>query len=85
MNLYYWAPFLSKVATVNSVLNSASSLQRYSKNNIKTYIINDIKTLLCSDKYNIKKISLCGHSLGGPLCTMVLLDLLIGDSSLIIL
>lgn len=42
MNLYYWAPFLSKVATVNSVLNSASSLQRYSKNNIKTYIINVI-------------------------------------------
>jgi hypothetical protein len=43
----------------------------------KTYIINDIKYLLFSDKYNIKKISLCGHSLGGPLCTMVLLDLLI--------
>jgi len=31
MQIYYWCPFLSNVATINSVKNSASSLRRYSK------------------------------------------------------
>ena len=33
MQIYYWCPFLSNVATINSVKNSASSLKKYSKIN----------------------------------------------------
>lgn len=29
--VYYWAPFIDKVATVKSIINSASSLSKYSK------------------------------------------------------
>jgi glycosyltransferase involved in cell wall biosynthesis len=31
MQIYYWCPFLSNIATINSVRNSASSLRKYSK------------------------------------------------------
>jgi len=31
MNIYYWAPFISKVATTKAVLNSAISFKKYSK------------------------------------------------------
>tara|TARA_E500000178_G_scaffold12714_1_gene12235 strand:- start:5089 stop:6243 length:1155 start_codon:yes stop_codon:yes gene_type:complete len=41
MNLYYWAPFLSNVATVKAVLNSATGVKKYSKN-IKPHIINAV-------------------------------------------
>ena len=30
MQIYYWCPFLSNVATINSVKNSASALKKYS-------------------------------------------------------
>ena len=42
MNLYYWSPFLSEVATVKAVLNSAHSLSKYSRGNFKPYIINSV-------------------------------------------
>tara|TARA_X000000950_G_scaffold278491_1_gene369521 strand:+ start:16681 stop:17838 length:1158 start_codon:yes stop_codon:yes gene_type:complete len=42
MNIYYWCPFLSKVATVQAVLNSAISLKKYSKNQISPHIINAV-------------------------------------------
>ena len=42
MNIYYWCPFLSKVATVQAVLNSAISVKKYSKNKISPYIINTV-------------------------------------------
>lgn len=42
MNIFYWCPFLSKVATVNAVLNSAISLKKYSKNKINPHIINAV-------------------------------------------
>ncbi len=42
MNFYYWCPFLSEVATVKAVLNSAHSLTKYSKGIIKPYIINSV-------------------------------------------
>ena len=38
-SVYYWAPFTSKVATISAVINSAYSLNKYSKN-FETYIIN---------------------------------------------
>ena len=40
MNLFYWSPFLSKVATVRAVLNSAISVSKYSKKQMHPYIIN---------------------------------------------
>ena len=42
MNLIYWCPFLSKVATVRAVLNSAISVKQYSKNKLKPQIINSV-------------------------------------------
>ena len=39
MNFYYWSPFLSDVATVKAVLNSAISIKKYSRQ-INPYIIN---------------------------------------------
>jgi glycosyltransferase involved in cell wall biosynthesis len=30
-SIYYWSPFLSKIATINAVINSAHSMSRYSK------------------------------------------------------
>ena len=39
MNIYYWSPFISHVATVKAVINSASSLNYYS-NKYSTSIIN---------------------------------------------
>ena len=42
MNFYYWCPFLSEVATVKAVINSAHSLSKYSKDNLKVHIINSV-------------------------------------------
>ena len=42
MNLIYWCPFLSKVATVRAVLNSAISVKQYSKNKLNPQIINSV-------------------------------------------
>ena len=42
MNLFYWSPFLSKVATVKAVLNSAISVRKYSKKLMHPYIINSV-------------------------------------------
>ncbi len=62
MNLIYWCPFLSKVATVRAVLNSAISVKQYSKNKLNPQIINsvgewnDFKEII--DNNNIKLINL---------------------------
>tara|TARA_A100001234_G_scaffold202336_1_gene195716 strand:- start:274 stop:1434 length:1161 start_codon:yes stop_codon:yes gene_type:complete len=42
MNIYYWCPFLSQVATVRAVLNSAISVKKYSKKKISPHIINAV-------------------------------------------
>ena len=34
MSIYYWAPFISKVATTKAVLNSAISFKKYSKHDV---------------------------------------------------
>ena len=41
MNFYYWSPFISNVATVKAVLNSAISIKKFSKK-INPTIINVI-------------------------------------------
>ena len=44
MKIFYWSPFISKVATVSSVIRSSESILRYSKkeNNINVAIIDSI-------------------------------------------
>ena len=37
--IYYWSPFVSEVATVKSVINSASSTNKFLKNDYEAYII----------------------------------------------
>ena len=40
--IYYWSPFTSPVATVQSVINSVISLQRFGKGKFEPYIINAV-------------------------------------------
>ena len=40
MKIFYWSPYLSHVATITAVLNSAIALKKYSKENIDISIIN---------------------------------------------
>ena len=42
MNIFYWSPFISKVATVSSVIRSAESMVRYSKKKINVSIVDAI-------------------------------------------
>jgi glycosyltransferase involved in cell wall biosynthesis len=42
MNIFYWSPHFSHIATINAVKNSAESLERYSKYNYQTSIINAV-------------------------------------------
>ena len=40
MKLFYWSPFLSNIATIDSVTNSINSLKKYGKDGkYKTFII----------------------------------------------
>jgi len=42
-NIFYWSPFLSKVATIKAVINSAHSINKYLDNNLyKTIIIDAV-------------------------------------------
>ncbi len=60
--IFYWSPCLNKVGTVNSTINSAISLKKYSKSKLKPIIINscgewdEYKNLF--SKYNIDVIDL---------------------------
>ncbi len=40
MQIYYWSPFLTNIATINAVKRSAISLRKYFKKNFKVSIIN---------------------------------------------
>ena len=62
MNIYYWLPFIGKVGTIAAVVNSATSLQKYSKNNYQVTIINAVgewsEHLDFFKKNNVKVITL---------------------------
>ncbi len=63
MKIYYWCPFLSHVATIRAVLNSAYSIKKYSKNSISPYIINAVgEWNTYSDFISINKIGLVNFS-----------------------
>ena len=40
MNIYYWCPYLTNIATINAVKRSAISIKKYSKKNFNVSIIN---------------------------------------------
>ena len=40
--IFYWSPFFSNIATIKAVLNSAISVNKFSKNNSKPILINAI-------------------------------------------
>jgi len=42
MKIYYWAPFLSNIATISSVIKSIESIKSYSKQNIEISIIDSV-------------------------------------------
>lgn len=42
MKIYYWAPFLSNIATVSSVIRSIESIKVYNKKNLKISIIDSV-------------------------------------------
>ena len=46
-DIFYWSPFLGKVATVRSVINSMIGLKRYTREKFKVYLIN------CYGEWNI--------------------------------
>jgi glycosyltransferase involved in cell wall biosynthesis len=66
MNLYYWCPFIDKVATIKAVMNSAKSVKKFSKNLHDPIIINvvgewdDYKFEL--EKNSIKQIKLTNNN-----------------------
>jgi len=61
-SIYYWSPFLSKIATINAVINSAYSMNRYSQN-YNCSIINAVGEFnVCSKDLLKKKINLINLS-----------------------
>ncbi len=62
IKVVYWCPFISEVATVNSVLNSAISLKKFSNNKYKPIILNVYGEWNSKEKIleenNLKKIDI---------------------------
>ena len=61
MKIFYWAPFLSNIATVDAVLKSINSIERYDKKKeIETYIVDSVgewsQNVEKFKQVNIKKI-----------------------------
>ena len=42
MDIFYWSPFISKVATISSAIRSAESLVKYSKKKVNVSLIDAI-------------------------------------------
>ena len=62
LKIYYWLPFIDKVGTVDAVINSAASLQKYSNDKYQIFIINAVgewkEYLKIFEKKNVKVITL---------------------------
>jgi glycosyltransferase involved in cell wall biosynthesis len=52
--IYYWCPFISKVATIKAVYNSAVSVNKFSKNNYEGVIIDTFGEWKDSNYFQIK-------------------------------
>jgi len=61
--IFYWSPYLSNVATIRNVINSASSLKKYNYNSYDVSLLDTIgewklyKEEIIQNKVNIKKIN----------------------------
>ncbi len=53
--IYYWAPFINKVATVKAVYNSAKSLKKYSSGKYEGLILDVFGEWRNSEYYNLNK------------------------------
>ena len=55
--VFYWSPYLSNVATIRNVINSAYSLTKYNKNSFNdiNFGENVLKTALLIEESSIKK------------------------------
>ena len=65
--IFYWSPYLSNVATIGNVLNSAYSLTKYDKKSFNVYILDVIgewenKKKEIEEK-NLKYIKISGFNL----------------------
>ena len=56
MQIYYWCPYLTNIATIKSVIRSAKSLKKYTKLNLGE--INEITILNSSGEWNFLKKNL---------------------------
>ena len=55
--IYFWAPFNSKIGTINSVINSVISIEKYSKKKFTSYLIDSTDEWInYSDKFNVIKL-----------------------------
>ena len=59
MDIFYWSPFISKVATVSSVIRSAETLVKYSKKKINVSLIDAIGEWDEYKNMDLKKINHC--------------------------
>ena len=49
MKIFYWCPFIGNVATIDAVLNSIKSINKYSNNLMEPCLINSV------GEWNLKK------------------------------
>ena len=55
--IYFWAPYNSKIGTINSVINSVISIEKYSKKKFTSYLIDSTDEWInYSDKFNVIKL-----------------------------
>ncbi len=61
--IYYWSPFISNIATIKAVINSAHSFNKFSNNKFESTIINacgewnEYETELIDKKINLEKLN----------------------------
>ena len=55
-SIYYWAPFIDKVATIRAVYNSVDSINKYSKGQFNPRIINVFGEWEKNQYFNDQKI-----------------------------
>ena len=61
--IFYWSPYLSNVATIRNVINSALSLKKYNYNSYDVSLLDTMgewklyKEEIIQNKVNIKKIN----------------------------
>ena len=52
--VYFWAPFNSKIGTINSVINSVISIDKYSKKKFNSYLIDSTNEWInYRNKFNV--------------------------------